>query len=289
MPPEGRSDGGVMARMESRFFAVAAFLATVVGVRGAWAGPIVMGGYQILPNGELLTEIVTEFQVPNAPAHFSAPFSMWPALQSNSHIIQPVLRYTDQGCGEVSCPHWEMQNEVEPGGLFGRNVWVNPQDWILAYVYLDQNNPGANCNIFVGSSCNYLVGWEDLTNTSLSDVGLSQAGMTDFTFPDVPYIGWGLVLETGTGVPQTYNDCTDLPQSAIGAQTAMYQVTWGGLYTPVPTNLSLGYPGVGGSFTFTNQSLTDGGHVVGTGGLNCGWTCGVGIQSTNVGKIIMGF
>jgi hypothetical protein len=278
-----------MARIESRFFAAAASLATLVSARGAWAGPTVMGGYQTLPGGASFTEIVTEFQVPNAPAHFSGDFAIWPGLESNSHVIQPVLRYTDQGCGsDVSCPHWEMQNEVEPGGLFGRALWVSAGDWILAYVYLDNNNPG-NCNILAGTNCPYIVGWEDLSNTSLSDVGLSLGGMTDFTFPDAPYIGWGLVLETGTGRSQTYNDCTDFPQNAIGAQTIMYRFTWGGLYTAVPTNLSLGYPGVRGLFTFTNQSLTDGGHVIGTGGLNCGWTLGVGVQSTNVGSIVMGF
>ncbi len=280
-----------MVSIESRFLAAAACVATLVSARGALASNFVMGGYQANAGGAVLTEIETEFQVPNAPANFSSAFALWTGLTSNSTVIQAVLSYTDEGC-ESSCPHWQMQNEVENNGLFGRNIWVSPSDWILAYVYLDSNNT-SGCDILNGAGCNYIVGWVDLSNTSLSDVGLTMNGGTDFTFSDAPNVGWGLVLETGTNGSLTFNNCTDFPQNAIGAETIMYTWSWTDLYNAVPTNLSLGFPGVPSTVTtFTNQSLTDGGHVVNTNTGNrndCDWTCGVSAQSTNVGEITMGF
>jgi hypothetical protein len=283
-----------MGSIESRFLAAAASVATLVSARGALAA-YVMGGFQQNSGGAVLTEIVTEFQVPNAPVHYSSDFSLWTGLTSNTTVLQAVLRYTNQGCGDVSCPHWEMQNEVESpqGAFFGHNLWVSPGDWILGFVYLDNSNPG-NCNLFTGVGCNYVVGWEDLgpNNTGVSDVGLiiNNVAGQDFTFQDAPDFGWGLTVETGTGASQTYNNCTNFPQNSIGAETVMYTWSFASMYNAVPTNLSLGYPGVGGSFSFTNQGLTDGGHVVDAGNKNdCGWTCGVGILSTDVGEITMGF
>ncbi len=275
-----------MKKMGSTLVAMTLASTTLVAAHTASANEFVMSGYQQLSGGLGFTEIASEFQVPPAPANFSASFAIWPGLQSNSHVIQPVLKYFDscEGGDNGPCPSWTMQNEVEPGALFGRSLVVNPGDWILAEVWLDNSNPGSSCNPFSGANCNYLVGWVDLSNSTQTDIGLSQSGKTDFMFTDAPSIAYGLLLETGNSLPNTYNNCSDFPAQGIIGETEMFQATFSssGLYTPVTSDLVLGIPGL--TPGYTDQSLTSGGTVFST----CHFSMGVGTVSTDVGLMEMG-
>lgn len=276
-----------MKKMGSTLVALTLVSTTLVAAHTASASSeFVMSGYQQLSSGLGFTEIATEFQVPPAPVTFSSSFAIWPGLQSNSHVIQPVLKYFDscEGGDNGPCPQWIMQNEVEPGGLFGRSVAVNAGDWILAEVWLDNSNPGSSCNPFSGANCNYLVGWVDLSNSSLTDTGLSQSGKTDFMFTDAPSTAYGLILETGNSVPATYNTCSNFPAQGVLGETEMFQATFSstGLYTPVASDLVLGIPGL--TPGYTDQSLTSGGTVF----TKCGFGMGVGTVSTDVGLLEMG-
>jgi len=258
-----------------------AALTMTLGARSAWAqASWVMGATQQAPANSYFTEIVSEFQVPAAPPAFVGPVSIWPGVEGTAsngtvYVLQPVLLYfqavPDGNAG------WYMRNEVYPNGTnYGTPVAVNVGDWILGYVYLDDNNPGSGCNGLTGVNCNYNIGWVDLSNTNLASV------LSDFTMPGSPTYAQGLVFETQ---PYSYTSCEDFPyQTSTSAEVELFTFTWGGLYTPLATNLELGLPTIQPK-QFSYQSVGSSNNAYST----CSWSVGVGTYSTDVGYVGMGF
>jgi hypothetical protein len=279
-------------------------LASMLGSRSASANWI-MGAQQWAASQDVTyySEIVSEFQVPAAPTVFENPISIWPGLEGNtdevSYVLQPVLIYDTFAGGEGGPVQWWMQNETDCVGACGGipqgdvaigQTQVFPGDWIIAIVWIDDNNLGTGCNVFTGVNCNYNIGWVDLTHTNLSNTRY------DVQVPASPNYALGLVFEASAGIgglTPPFTNCSNFPaQTSTAAFVELMSFTWAsGLYTPIsPNYLYLGLPTLGSPFNsaFPFQPLT-GPPAESNAVAYCGWELGVGNQSPAVAEVTMGW
>ncbi len=255
------------------------------------------------------TEIVTEFQVPAAPTTFMNPVSLWTGLegttQGGSYVLQPVLVY-EGFLGGDGPTNWWMQNESDCNGACGSlpqgdvangQTQVFPMDWILAAVWMDDNNYGTGCNVFTGASCNYNIGFWDLTQGS--GPNFSSVRM-DAQVPTSPNYALPLVFEAPTGafgLTPNFDGCANFPAhgTSTAAYTQLMTFTWsGGLFTAISPNyvdVGLPAPYVPAPYdsAFPPQPLQGPPTAAPSAIPFCGWQFGVGLSSASVALTEMGW
>jgi len=220
------------------------------------------------------TAILSSIKVPDSPPSGQQrfPSAIFPGFESSksNYIIQPVLGWANDGVNG-----WTMHTEAEshdpnnPFSIITNILPVKQGDTIIAGAALDTANPGPNCNLSLGTNCNYTTGFIDSNNTNIA------ANSGDILIKQPPDFALGLVLEIPVDWASSCNDFPEMIISPVVATTIVREFSsTSDVFHDFGTNWVSGQPNTTNPVQFTSPFLSSGAQA------SCGW--GVGTSGSQI-------